>query len=183
MKIYFVGSHCVGKTTLARYVSNKYQIPMITEVARTILAEKELQLDSLRSNIEVVDQYQTDIFYRQLEEEKKYESYVSDRNFDCLAYTAQHSRVLAKLLESEEMKRYLEILRKPSSFIFFVRPSRATLKADGVRESLTWDGVVAIDAQIKFMIEMWQLRYFQINSDSVQERVRLVDAVLENNSW
>jgi len=178
MKIYFVGSHSTGKTTCARYVSEKYKVPMITEVARMILSEKELHLDSLRTNLDVVDDYQTQILYRQIEEESQQDNFVSDRSFDCLAYAAQHSRILPKLLSSDELKSYLEFLRVSDSFIFFVRPSRATLKADGVRESLTWDGVVAIDAQIKFMLEMWELRYFQINIENMQERVRLIDGVL-----
>ncbi len=69
MKVYFIGSHSSGKTTLARYVKDKYRLPMITEVARAILSEKELHLDSLRTNLDVVDDYQSQIFWRQLEEE------------------------------------------------------------------------------------------------------------------
>ena len=91
MRIYFIGAHASGKTTLARYTSNKTELPLLTEVARTILAEKELSIDTLRANINVVNEYQTDIFYRQIEEEKKHENFVSDRSFDCLAYAAQHS--------------------------------------------------------------------------------------------
>jgi hypothetical protein len=178
MKVYFVGSHSTGKTTCARYVSEKHGLPMITEVARMILSEKELHLDSLRTDLKVVDDYQMQIFKRQIEEEQKYKDFVSDRSFDCLAYAAQHSRVLPAALKSEELVSYLENLRHRDSFIFFVRPSKATLKADGVRESLTWDGVVAIDAKIKFMLEMWELRYFQISMDNMQERARLVDSVL-----
>lgn len=180
MKVYFVGSHSTGKTTCARYVSETYQIPMITEVARTVLAEKELHLDSLRTNLDVVDDYQKHVFFRQIAEEEKYPTFVSDRSFDCLAYAAQHSRILPQLIADGRMDQYIEILKMPDAFIFFVRPSKATLKADGVRESLTWDGVVAIDAQIKFMLEMWQLRYFQINTDNMQERVRLIDSVLSS---
>ena len=179
MKVYFVGSHSTGKTTLARYVSQTYKIPMITEAARAVLSEKELQLDSLRTNLDAVDDYQRTVFYRQLEEEASQKaSCVSDRSFDCLAYAAQHSRILPELLASTQLKTYLDLLRAPDSFIFFVRPSKATLKADGVRESLTWDGVVAIDAQIKFMLEMWDLSHFQINVDNMQERVRLINSVL-----
>lgn len=179
MKVYFVGSHSTGKTTCARYVSEKYKVPMITEVARMILSEKEIHLDSLRYDMDLVDEYQSEIFKRQLQEENKHSNFVSDRSFDCLAYTAQHTQILPKLLASPELKTYLATLRAPDSFIFFVRPSKATLKADGVRESLTWDGVVAIDAMIKFMLEMWELRYFQIHIDNMQERIRLIDAVLQ----
>lgn len=178
MKVYFVGAHSTGKTTCSRYVSEKYKLPMITEVARQILSEKELQLDSLRYNLELVDDYQSQVFYRQIEKESEHVSFVSDRSFDGLAYAAQHSRILPKLIRSPELKTYLEILKSPDSFIFFVRPTKATMKADGVRESLTWDGVVAIDAQVKLFLEMWELRYFQINIDNMQERVRLIDSVL-----
>lgn len=178
MKIYFVGAHSTGKTTCARYVSEKYKIPMITEVARQILSEKELHLDSLRYDLELVDDYQSQVFYRQIEKESEHVNFVSDRSFDGLAYAAQHSRILPKLIQSSELKTYLKVLKAPDSFIFFVRPTKATMKADGVRESLTWDGVIAIDSMIKLFLEMWELRYFQINIDNMQERVRLIDNVL-----
>jgi len=178
MKVYFVGSHSTGKTTCARYVSEKYKLPMITEVARAVLSEKELHLDTLRYDMGLVDAYQGAIFHRQLEEESKHDKYVSDRSFDCLAYAAQHSRILHGLLQTPELADYLPQLRAPDSFIFFVRPSKATLKADGVRESINWDGVVAIDSMVKFMLEMWELRYFQINVENMQERVKMIDAVL-----
>ncbi len=178
MKVYFVGAHSTGKTTCARYVSEQYKLPMITEVARAVLSEKELHLDSLRYNMDLVDDYQEAIFQRQIKEEQKHTNFVSDRSFDCLAYAAQHTRILPKLLGSEELGPYLTKLKGPDSFIFFVRPSKATLRADGVRESLTWDGVVAIDAMIKFMLVQWELPHFQINIDNMQERVQIINSVL-----
>lgn len=176
MKVYIVGAHSCGKTTLARYVSEQYGLPMITEVARAVLSEKELHLDSLRYDMKLVDDYQRSIFFRQLEEESKYDKFVSDRSFDCLAYAAQHSRVLPELIRRPELQKYIDSLR--GQFVFFVRPCQATLTADGVRESLTWDGVVAIDAMIKFMLSMWNLPHFQINMDNMQERTQLIDSVL-----
>lgn len=179
MKIYLTGSHCSGKSTLCHYISKKYKLPMITEVARTILSEKELQIDSLRCNINTVDDYQSSIFYRQLQEESKHESFVSDRSIiDNLAYASQHSNSLSKLLSAPELQPYLTILKDAKSILFFVRPSKATLQADGVREVLNWDGIVAIDAQIKLLHEMFGVRYFQINTDSMQERIRLIDSVI-----
>jgi len=179
MKVYFVGAHSTGKTTLAKYVSQQYKVPMITEVARMVLSEKEMHLDSLRYDLDQVDDYQRQIFHRQIEEEKRYPSFVSDRSFlDCLAYSAQHTRILPELLNDAKIQEHLPVLKNPTSYIFFVRPSKATLKADGVRETPVWDGVVAIDSMIKFMLEMWKLEYFQIHIDNMQERVRLVDNVL-----
>ena len=178
MKVYFVGAHSTGKTTCARYVSEKYKLPMITEVARAVLSEKEWQLDNLRYDMQKVDTYQKEVFMRQLVEETKHSSFVSDRSFDGLAYAAQHSRVLPDLMDPAVINPYIASLQAPDSFIFFVRPSKATLKADGVRESLNWDGVVSIDAMVKLFLEIWGLRYFQINMDNMQERVRFIDAVL-----
>lgn len=176
MKVYFIGAHSTGKTTCARYVSEHYGIPMITEAARAVLSEQELQLDSLRYDLKQVNDYQRKVVLRQFQEEKKYDSFVSDRSFDGLAYAAQHSQVLPELLALPELQQYIQSLR--DQFVFFVRPSQATLRADGVRESLTWDGVVSIDAMIKFMLSMWNLPHFQINMDNMQERVRLINSVL-----
>lgn len=179
MKVYFVGAHSTGKTTLARYVSQQYKIPMITEVARMVLSERETHLDALRYDLDQVDDYQRQIFHRQIEEEKRYQEFVSDRSFvDCLAYAGQHTRILPELMKDPRVEGHLELMKEHNSFIFFVRPSKATLKADGVREAPVWDGVVSIDSMIKFMLEMWELKYFQIHIDNMQERIRLVDGVL-----
>jgi predicted ATPase len=179
MKIYFSGTHGSGKTTLARYVSNKYTLPLITEVARMILSEKELQVDNLRTDMDLVDSYQNDIFYRQMSEEAKYKDFVSDRSaIDSLAYSAQHTRILPRLMAAPELKTYIASLKARDSILYFVRPSKATLKADGVREALDWEGAVAIDAQIKLLLEMFEIPYIQINMSNMQERIRLVDTVL-----
>lgn len=179
MRVYFIGCHGSGKTTCARYVAKKHNLLLITEVARMVLSENELQVDSLRYDMSTVNDYQSSVFYRQLSEEQKYTSYVSDRSgLDSLAYSAQHSNILPRLLAAPELPPYLDILRKSDSILFFVRPCKKTLKADGVRENITFEGAVAIDAQIKFLLEMWELRYFQINIDNMQERVRLIDNVL-----
>jgi predicted ATPase len=179
MRIYFSGGHSSGKSTLCRYVSAKYNLPMITETARTILSETELQIDSLRSDIDIVNTYQSRVFERQLEEEGRQKSFVSDRSaIDVLAYSAQHSTLLPDLMQDESLSKYVSSLRDKKSLIFFVRPSHATLKNDGVRENITWDGIVAIDAMIKLLLELYSIRYFQINTENMQERIRLVDGIL-----
>lgn len=178
MKVYFIGSHSTGKTTLARYVSKKFNLPLLTEVGRAILAERELSISSIRSDLEVVDNYQMSVFNRQISEERKLTEFVADRCFDNLAYAAQHSRILHAVMEDPKTKRYIESLKHPDSIIFFVRPSQNTMKDDGVRESVAWDEILAIDAMVKVMLEMWGLRYFPLASASLQERSRFVDGVM-----
>jgi len=178
MKIYIAGAHSTGKTSIARILAKEYKLPLLNEVARTVLAEKELGLESLRIDLDIVDDYQKEVFFRQLEEEDKYESFVSDRTFDNLAYAAQHSRVLASIINSERLKEYIEKLRKDDVYLFFIRPSKVTLKDDGVREKICWDGVVAIDAMIKFMFELFDLNYITINSNSMQERIKTIKTII-----
>src|SRR4249920_882687 len=98
LRIYLVGAHATGKTTLARWVRDHYGLPMISEVARGVLAEMEEHLDGIRSRLEVVDRYQTEVFHRQIAAEAAHPgAFVSDRAFCNLAYAAQHATVLAQL--------------------------------------------------------------------------------------
>jgi len=178
IKIYFVGAHSTGKTTLARYVSKHYKLPLLTEVARSVLAERELSIDGLRTDLSLVDDYQLTIFERQIAEEKRLRKFVSDRSFDNLAYAAQHSRILFGLMKERRLQEYVRSLRDPNVIIFFVRPAKVTIHSDGVRESGAWRDIVAIDAMVKLLLEMWGLRYLPVASVSMQERVRSVDMIL-----
>lgn len=180
MKIYLAGSHSSGKTTLAKYISKKYNLPLITEVARSVLSEEETTLKQLRSDIESVNNYQTKIFFRQLQREKELNNnFVSDRCVDCLAYTAQHSQVLYKIVNTLEYKNYIENLKSKESIIFFIRPSKETLHNDGVRENLDWEGVISIDAMIKYIFKENNIDFYQINTANMQERIDFVDNVLK----
>lgn len=182
MKVYICGAHGAGKSTLARYISTQYKLPFLPETARMVLSERELQLDTLRYDLDTVDAYQQAVFDRQIIEENKHASFVSDRCLlDVVAYSASHSRILPKLLNSKELKKYVDVLKKDKPIIFFVKPSKITLKDDGTRETLNWDAVIAIDAIIKFLLEMYNISHFQINVDSMQERVKLIDSVLQFN--
>ena len=178
MRIYFIGAHSTGKTTMARYVSKKTGLPLLPEVARMVLAERELAMESLRSDLDIVDSFQREIFSRQITIEKDLDAFVSDRSFDNLAYAAQHARVLRSILSETSLTEYIDRMRGPDTLLFYIRPVKATLRNDGVRELIDWDELMRIDGAIKFMLEMWGLQYFVIHSASMQERARLVDAAL-----
>lgn len=180
-RVYFIGSHSTGKTTLARYVSAKFKLPMITEVARAVLAEMEISLERLRTDIELVNDYQRRVFDRQVDAESKFkDGFVSDRAFDNLAYAAEHSTILAFVMSSTKFKGYVDNLATGCT-IFFVRPHEHLLANDGVRERVEWDGVVRIDAMIKFMLEQFSLPYVSLASASMQERCHTVDLVLSRS--
>jgi predicted ATPase len=181
MRVYFVGSHATGKTTMTRYVSRRYGLPMITEVARAVLAELETSLDALRTDMDLVAEYQRRVFERQVQVERSQSSaFVSDRAFDNLAYAAEHTLILADLIHADEFKKYLEWVAQ--GIVFFVRPHRDLLREDGVRASVTWESVLRIDGMIKLMLEQGRIPYLPIESVAMQERARAVDFVLSRTA-
>lgn len=177
VRIYFVGSHATGKTTLCRYVSRRYGLPMISEVARAVLAEMETGLDALRTDMDLVAEYQERVFARQVAVEKLHAGrFVSDRAFDNLAYVAEHTTNAAAMMNDERFHDYMKWVRE--GVVFFLRPHQSLLKEDGVRAGVSWDSVVRIDGMVKLMLEQHRISYLPIESVSMQERVRAVEFVL-----
>ncbi|MEO6595090.1 MAG: ATP-binding protein [Planctomycetota bacterium] len=177
-RIYLVGAHATGKTTLARWVRDHYGVPMIAEVARGVLAEMEERLDTLRTDMALVNSYQREVFRRQIEAEAAVEgSFVSDRAFCNLAYAAHHSTILGEIFRDRRLAEYMNWVRE--GLVFFLRPHRELVVADGVRAGLEWEEVVRIDGMVKLMLEMFDVPYIPIESLSMQERVRLVERVLD----
>ena len=180
MRIYFVGAHATGKTTLTRFVSRRYGLPMITEVARGVLAELETNFVSLRTDMEAVAAYQKRVFERQMATEHLQEKgFVSDRAFDNLAYAAEHTTSLHNIMYHDggvEFKKYMDWVKQ--GFVFFIRPQKELLVEDGVRAGVDWDSVIRIDGMIKLLLEQFHIDYLPINTPSMQERVRAIEFVL-----
>jgi nicotinamide riboside kinase len=176
-RIYLVGAHATGKTTLARWIRDRYGLPMISEVARGVLAEMEAQLDSLRSDVALVNHYQLQVFERQIEAEAAQPAgFVSDRAFCNLAYAAHHSTVLASIASDPRLGEYMDSVRK--GLVFFLRPHPELVVPDGVRSGLEWEEVVRIDGMVKLLLEIFGVPYIAVESLSMQERTRLVERVL-----
>jgi nicotinamide riboside kinase len=177
MRIYFVGSHATGKTTLCRYVSRRYGLPMISEVARAVLAEMETGLDALRTDMDLVAEYQERVFARQVAVEKLHDGkFVSDRAFDNLAYVAEHTTNAAAMMNDARFHDYMRWVSQ--GIVFFLRPHQSLLKDDGVRAGVSWDSVLRIDGMVKLMLEQYRISYLPLESVSMQERVRAVEFVL-----
>ncbi len=176
-RIYLVGSHATGKTTLARWVRDHFGVPMIAEVARTVLAEMEARLDALRTDLDLVNAYQKEVFVRQIEAERRIDGpFVSDRAFCNLAYAAHHSTILADVFRDPRLGDYMQSVRR--GVVFFLRPHKELVVADGVRAGLEWEEVVRIDGMVKLMLELFDVPYVPVESLSMQERVRCVQRVL-----
>ena len=173
-----VGAHATGKTTLARWVRDTYGVPMIAEVARGVLADMEARLESLRTDIDLVDRYQATVFTRQIDAEAAVRGpFVSDRAFCNLAYAAHHSSILAKIFRDPRLGEYMEWVRE--GVVYFLRPHRELLVEDGVRAGVEWEEVLRIDGMVKLLLEQFDVPYIPVASLSMQERCRLVERTLQ----
>jgi nicotinamide riboside kinase len=178
LRIYLVGAHATGKTTLARWIRDRYEVPMIAEVARGVLAEMEAQLETLRTDIDLVDRYQSAVFTRQIDAEAAIDgSFVSDRAFCNLAYAAHHSGILGRIFRDPRLEQYMSWVKR--GLVFFLRPHQELLVDDGVRAGVEWEEVIRIDGMVKLLLEQFDVPYIPVASLSMQERVRLVERVLQ----
>lgn len=184
-KIYFVGSQCVGKTSLARWVANTFHFPMIAETARTELAKLEVGFDRLRVDVELTTRYQRNVFDAQIAAEAGKQRFVSDRAFlDNLAYMALHGRGLREITQSRVFRTAATGLRRDvkagTAVVFFVRPEAKLLRSDGFRAEGDLDipGVYSIDGVVAFMLELWGVDYVPVQGYSMKERQRTIEAAL-----
>jgi hypothetical protein len=176
-RIYFVGAHATGKTTLASYVRDRYGLKLISEVARSVLAEMEVSLVRLRANVDLVNRYQVEVFRRQIEAERDAgNTFVSDRAFCNLAYMAHHGTVMHELFRDPALPAYMRWVA--GGLVFFVRPHPELVQGDAVRAGVRFEEIVLIDGMVKLLLEMYAVPYITIATLSMQERVRTVDEVI-----
>lgn len=180
LRVYVAGSHGVGKTSVARWVSKHYALPLVAEVARQVLAEAELSLQTLRVDIDRTSEFQAQVFRRQAAAEDAVgQRFISDRCCDNLAYAAEHTHALRKIAQ-DGLDEYAKRLKAPGSVVFLVRPHRSFLEHgdDGVREAADWDAVVRIDGAVRFLLEYLDVDYVSVASPSMADRTRTFRAVL-----
>jgi len=178
LRIYFVGAHSTGKTTLARWTAKQYDLPLVSEVVRSVLAEREIPLDRLKTQVELHGEVQQEIFERQRQAEERIQGgYVSDRAIDNLVYAADGTFIAARLFRSESFQRYVEHVK--SGLVFFTRPDRRLCAQDGVRDDVSFESVLRIDGAVKTLLEILDVPYIPITPANMQERIRLVQSLVE----
>lgn len=176
-RIYLVGAQSAGKTTLANRISQHYRIPLINEVATTLLAERRGKLRELRTNLDAVADFQREVFHRQIvAEQQAGPNFVSDRSFDNLAYAAEHTTILPELM-NDMFRTYVGSVK--SGVTFFLRPEKQMAENDSLRTDADWESVVRIDGMIKLLLEQMEVDYIPIRTPLFQERWRTVKSVMK----
>ena len=95
MRIALTGTHGIGKTTLAKQLSERLGIPYLDEVARKVARiygfENSNQVKE--SSYERIKSYQLDVWANQIKEERKnYSGFISCRSvLDAIAYSIYYN--------------------------------------------------------------------------------------------
>lgn len=89
MRIAISGAHGVGKTTLAKSLAGKLNLPLVEEVARSVAKNRAYKTTEQIQKAVMLDKiiFQSEVFCSQVREEGKHWDFVSDRSiFDCVGY-------------------------------------------------------------------------------------------------
>ena len=177
--VYFVGSHGSGKSGRVRWVSERYGLPMIQEVAGSEVARLGTTIEALRQNVAAVSRYQRGVWARQLATEATTaRPFVSDRGPDNLAYLALHGEGIADIIESAEFAATMAALRE--SVVFLVRPHNGGVPADGTRPpaDLARDSQWRIDGAVTLLLKAWRVTPVPLSGEPADQEL-VIAAVLE----
>lgn len=182
-RVYVAGSHATGKSILAREIARVYDLPLIDEVARQVLAAgKYGDLERLRTDPPACRAFQRAVWRGQLEAEARLgdDNFVSDRTFDNVCYWQVYAEGVRELIDSEEFRQYVERVRAPDSVVLFARPERAFLRRDGVRTEAELDLEVVgqFDGLTLGLLETYGVQYVPIRGEVLKERMMVVRAAL-----
>ncbi len=179
LRIAFIGAHGTGKTTLAKVVSEKLNLPLIAEGVREKMVYyknegyDKYDLDHYGG---VFQLFQDELLIERLFEENEKVHFISDRStIDNFAYYATNQ--ICKPLSEKTFKAYEYLCLSQSkkySHLFLV-PVSFPAVADGVRET-TYQSQIIIENFIRGFCEKNNIRYIEIdtNCNTVEERVKFV---------
>lgn len=170
-KIAIIGSHGVGKTTLVQRLKILYpQLNFIDEVAR------DLQLKYGKSTRDMNDEekskFQLEAMQIQIDNEEKYESYISDHS--AISYLPYSTDLpVYDELKSKIHNQYLSILRDLK--IIYI-PIEFNLENDGLRFA-TNEYQRYIDETLVDLMHKYNLKYVTIRG-TIEERLEQIGKII-----
>lgn len=177
-KIYLVGAHGTGKTTLAQPLAQLLGLPIVSEVARQVLAGLGVTLAQVKADARLATEFQWGVHRNQLLAEKEAleisrgKGFVADRGPDHLVYAALQAGAVAALWE-DARDHYLPNLQDRDAFLFLLKPWKPFLVADGTRTT-DWDGVIAVDAGLTCLLEWRGIPYTTLAHPDLDVRISTV---------
>jgi hypothetical protein len=177
MRVYFAGAYNEGKTTLARKVSDRYNLSLLPEVARIVKEEWELPFPEIRKDVELVNKFQEEVFHRQFQAEKTMQTdFVSSRCIDNIVFLSKFGSSLSVLADTPVFKDYVTWLK--TGIVFFVIPHKELMKDDGVRDT-DYGQCVELSGAVRLTLELLGVKYIPIHPVTEKDRELLIFSILD----
>lgn len=174
-KIAIIGSHGVGKTTLVQRLKLLYpELNFIDEVARDL--QIKYGKSTRNMNEEEKSKFQLEAMQTQIDNEKKYESYISDHSaISYLPYSTQLPVYVE--LKAKIRDQYLPILKELK--ILYI-PIEFGLENDGLRFT-TNEYQQYIDETLVDLLHKYNLKYTTITG-TVEERLKSIGKIIDSHA-
>jgi nicotinamide riboside kinase len=170
-KIAIIGSHGVGKTTLIQRLKLLYpELNFIDEVARDL--QLKIGKSTRDMNDEEKSRFQLEAMQTQIDQELKFDDYISDHcAISYLPYSTElkvYGQLKAKIRE-----QYLPILKQLKMLYI---PIEFELKKDGLRFT-TNEYQEYIDETLVDLLHKYNLKYATVKG-TVEQRLEQIKAIL-----
>ena len=165
MRIAITGSSSTGKTTLAKEVSMMdNNLEYLTVDARTIIQSFNIKnIDNLTPN--QFKSFQNEWIIQKKNNETFRDNFITDRSFiDSLAYMRDRD-IFDNILEKECISNMLQY-----DIVFYIPFGNIPFQSDGYRIS-DISRHKKIDADIRFLLKKHHIKYFVIETLTVQDRI------------
>ena len=185
-KFIFIGPESTGKTTLCKFLSNKYSTPWVSEMCRIVAEEKTTIIDPKINANEINFNFDLNDFINMANRQNKEEFELSQNSTnilicdnDSFALTIWCERYLGKYYD-EIYNIYLnaKYLDNEQKIYILTKPNVPFVQ-DGLR-----DGEHIRDWMYNRFLEELnnkKMNYFLIDSPNYEERVNKAVEIIENN--
>ncbi|CAG8724948.1 3098_t:CDS:2 [Gigaspora rosea] len=186
-KIVFIGAQSVGKTTLANFIKSHMNGIMITEIARNLMEELNLNTNTmkiLRNDPDKTFEFQATTIKIQCEKEDEIELEfaILDRcAFDSIVYAQNFCKKRwRELLDMKETNKCLERYRQKDRYIIFlIEPQKECLEADGIRTApANYEEWISFSDSFKMALKEFNIEFNIINVLDINQRYSIVKNAL-----
>jgi nicotinamide riboside kinase len=182
MRIAISGTHSIGKTTLARWISRTFDIPYIGEQARHLL-ETKYHFSEVERNLELFKNFQRDILHGQISTETAHNTFVADRPVLDSAVYVKERLIKERDADTDYWHSYydkvLKWMRMNYDVVFFLRYDDNFFEDDGYRNvNKFYMSVIDEMLHYLYLIHFPSL-VVEVNTPRWEERKAIVEETLE----
>lgn len=176
MKIAIIGSHGIGKTTVAKEIAKRMNLPYIHEVAR--------EVNNMGYEISYPSNPNTQlmIFLRQLRNEMYIWKGVFDRSLiDNIAYSIASNSFSYDILREMEMIAVKSV--EDFNAIFMLHRFSNNIKKDKCRSD-DFEYHIRIECIIEDLLSNNDIKYYDVHNENHEDRIsKIMNILNELNHW